>query len=100
MQKEKNSTPSRDIIKRHQDFYLRPVTAASDREIEVLDPLSGRLKKMLMFGSNNYLGFANDPFIREEVRKSMETFVTGIGGQPFSSGRNFCKFSRIPGRSA
>ncbi len=74
------------LMAQHEDFYLRTVTAAADREIEILDPYSGKRKKMLMFGSNNYLGFANDPFIRAEVRKAMEKFGAGIGGPPLLNG--------------
>ncbi len=76
----------RTLLEQHQDLYLRTVLSAADREVTILDPYLKKPKKMLMFGSNNYLGFANDPFIREEVRKSMERFGTGIGGPPLLNG--------------
>ncbi len=69
-----------------QDLYLRPILSAADREVEVLDPYSGRLKKMLMFGSNNYLGFANHPYVLESIRKALRKFGAGIGGPPLLNG--------------
>ncbi len=75
-----------NLISRNQDLYLRPVISAADREVTILDPYSGKPQKMLMFGSNNYLGFANDPFIRREVTKAMEKFGSGIGGPPLLNG--------------
>lgn len=74
------------LIARREDLYLRTVCSAADREIEIIDPYSGKRKKLLMFGSNNYLGFANDPFIRNEVRKAVQRFGAGIGGPPLLNG--------------
>jgi len=69
-----------------QDVYLRPILSAADREVEVLDPFDGKPRKMLMFGSNNYLGFANHPFVRQKVRQAAERFGCGIGGPPLLNG--------------
>ncbi len=76
----------RQLIAERQDLYLRPILSAADREVRVLDPWSGKPQKMLMFGSNNYLGFANHPFVRQQVRKAAEQFGTGIGGPPLLNG--------------
>jgi glycine C-acetyltransferase len=71
---------------RHQSFYMRPVLTPSDREVIVHDPVTGRCKTMLMFGSNNYLGLANHPVVAEKVRNAIERFGVGIGGPPLLNG--------------
>jgi glycine C-acetyltransferase len=41
---------------------------------------------MLMFGSNNYLGLANDPFVRRRVRECLSQFGAGVAGPPMLNG--------------
>jgi glycine C-acetyltransferase len=41
---------------------------------------------MIMFGSNNYLGFANHPYVKQRVLEAIEKFGTGIGGPPLLNG--------------
>lgn len=41
--------------------------APADTSMDYQDPASGKFSKMLIFGSNNYLGLANDPEILESV---------------------------------
>ncbi|MGE5859082.1 MAG: aminotransferase class I/II-fold pyridoxal phosphate-dependent enzyme [Ignavibacteria bacterium] len=65
---------------------MRCITTAADREVEVFDINSNKTKKMLMFGSNNYLGFANHPYIKEKAKEAVEKFGTGIGGPPLLNG--------------
>jgi len=74
------------VDERHQSFYRRPILTPSDREVVVEDPVTGRCKTMLMFGSNNYLGLANHPLVAEKVRNAMERFGVGIGGPPLLNG--------------
>jgi glycine C-acetyltransferase len=69
-----------------QNFYMRQVTSAADREVEVIDPLTKRKKRMLMFGSNNYLGLGNHPYVRKKVRKAIKKYGVGIGGPPLLNG--------------
>ena len=57
----------RELMLNKQMQHLRCVSSAADREVEVFDNYTGELKKMLMFGSNNYLGLANHPKIKEYV---------------------------------
>jgi len=65
---------------------MRCITSAADRTVRVVDPLSGVQKTMIMFGSNNYLGLANHPSVRERARRALEEFGAGIGGPPLLNG--------------
>jgi len=70
---------------------MREVTSAADREVTV-DDGAGRLRRMLMFGSNNYLGLANHPAVIERVRDAVAQYGAGIGGPPLLNG--FTKLHR------
>ena len=72
--------------KNQHNFYSRVINSPSDREVEIIDPVNGKPRKMLMFGSNNYLGLANHPYVRETVKKSISRYGVGIGGPPLLNG--------------
>ncbi len=65
---------------------MREVVSAADREVVVVDRPSGNPRKMLMFGSNNYLGLANHPLVIERVRDAVARYGAGIGGPPLLNG--------------
>src|SRR5574338_502116 len=69
-----------------QMLHLRCILSPSDREVEVFDEYLGITRKMLMFGSNNYLGFANNPYIKDYVKKIIDKYGIGIGGPPLLNG--------------
>jgi glycine C-acetyltransferase len=73
-------------IENNRLLYMRVVDSQADREVKILDPKTGKTRKMLMFGSNNYLGLANNPYIKESVKKSIEKYGIGIGGPPLLNG--------------
>ena len=75
-----------DSNDKQQNFYSRQMLSAADREVLVMDPFTGRPKKMLMFGSNNYLGLATHPHVCEMVRKTIRKYGVGIGGPPLLNG--------------
>lgn len=75
-----------DLSSHKQMLHLRCISSPSDREVDVYDEYSGITKKMLMFGSNNYLGFANHPYTKEYVKKVIEKYGIGIGGPPLLNG--------------
>ena len=75
-----------EITANQQNLYMRQVTSGADREVEIIDPFTKHKKRMLMFGSNNYLGLANHPYVREQVKKAIDKFGVGIGGPPLLNG--------------
>ena len=43
-------------------------------------------KKVLMFGSNSYMGLTNDPRVIEAAVKATQKYGTGLAGSPFLNG--------------
>jgi 8-amino-7-oxononanoate synthase len=60
--------------------YFRPIE--SDQDTEVL--LEG--KKVLMFGSNSYLGLTSHPKVKEGAIRAIQKYGTGCGGSRFLNG--------------
>lgn len=75
-----------DLLKKEEMLCMRCITTAADREVEVYDAFVLKPKRMLMFGSNNYLGFANHPYIKKKAMEAVEKFGSGIGGPPLLNG--------------
>jgi len=67
-------------------LYQREILATNGRELTVKDPYSGKNIKLLMFGSNNYLGFANHPYILQKINELCPAIGTGLGGPPLLNG--------------
>ncbi len=60
--------------------YFRAIE--SDQDTVVI--MSG--KKVLMFGSNSYLGLTNHPRIKEAAKKAIDKYGTGCAGSRFLNG--------------
>lgn len=75
-----------EMIPLEETTYLREVSSAADREVIVKDMHTGKIKKMLMFASNNYLGLANHPLIKIKVKKVIARYGAGVGGPPLLNG--------------
>ncbi len=60
--------------------YFRVISSAQDTEVTI----DGR--KVLMLGSNSYLGLTNHPKIKEATRAAVEKYGTGCAGSRFLNG--------------
>jgi len=60
--------------------YFRTISSAQDTEVII----NG--KKVLMLGSNSYLGLTNHPKIKEAARQAIEKYGTGCAGSRFLNG--------------
>jgi len=60
--------------------YFRSIESAQDTEV-IIDG-----KKVLMFGSNSYLGLTNHPKIKEAAIIAIEKYGTGCAGSRFLNG--------------
>jgi 8-amino-7-oxononanoate synthase len=60
--------------------YFRTITSAQDTEVMINN------QKVLMLGSNSYLGLTNHPLIKEAARAAVEKYGTGCAGSRFLNG--------------
>jgi len=60
--------------------YFRPISSGQDTEV-VIDG-----NKVLMFGSNSYLGLTSHPKIKEASKAAIEKYGTGCAGSRFLNG--------------
>jgi len=60
--------------------YFRPISSGQDTEVLI----NG--KRVLMFGSNSYLGLTNHPKIIEAAQKATAKYGTGCAGSRFLNG--------------
>jgi 8-amino-7-oxononanoate synthase len=60
--------------------YFRAIESDQDTEVTI----SG--KRVLMFGSNSYLGLTNHPRIKEAAKKAIDKYGTGCAGSRFLNG--------------
>ena len=60
--------------------YFRVIECGQDTEVK----LNG--KRVLMFGSNSYMGLTNHPLIIEAAKKATDKYGTGCAGSRFLNG--------------
>lgn len=60
--------------------YFRAIESDQDTEVTI----NG--KRVLMFGSNSYLGLTNHPKIKEAAKKAIDKYGTGCAGSRFLNG--------------
>src|SRR5690554_2115971 len=68
------------IKKRGLYPYFRSIESAQDTEV-IIDG-----KKVLMFGSNSYLGLTNHPKLKEASKAAIDVYGTGCAGSRFLNG--------------
>jgi glycine C-acetyltransferase len=66
--------------------YCREVLSPQSREVVIWDKYTTAKRKMTMFASNNYLGMANSPYVKQQVRKAINKYGVGLAGPPLLNG--------------
>ncbi|MBN2519690.1 MAG: pyridoxal phosphate-dependent aminotransferase family protein [Bacteroidales bacterium] len=61
--------------------YFKAIESNQDTEVII----NGR--KIIMFGSNSYLGLTNHPKVIKAAQKAIDKYGTGCAGSPFLNGR-------------
>jgi len=74
------------LRQREENLCMRCINSPSDREVSILDPVSGKERTMLMFGSNNYLGLATHPHVVKMAADALKMYGAGLGGPPLLNG--------------
>lgn len=79
-QKCKNYTRAAEVKKAGYYPYFKAIQSGASSEVMV----DGR--KMIMIGSNNYLGLTQHPQVKEEAVKAVEKYGSGCTGSRFLNG--------------
>src|SRR4030095_2061252 len=72
----------------NDDFIMREVVGQTGARMQVRDRKSGQAREVLMLGSNNYLGFANEPYVIEKAIDALRKYGIGWRGGPPARGGN------------
>ena len=65
---------------------FREVLSPADNRITITDNVTGEPHETVMFGSNNYLGLANHPALKEKIEAYLSECGIGLGGPPLLNG--------------
>jgi 8-amino-7-oxononanoate synthase len=77
---EKLNEQYREVYDSGNYFFFRKLESAQDSEVMV----NG--KRVIMVGSNNYLGLTNHPKVKEAAIKAVEKYGSGCAGSRFLNG--------------
>ena len=73
-------TKAKELMSAGMYPYFRVIESAQDPEVVI----NG--KKMIMVGSNNYLGLTNHPKVKEAALNAIKKYGTGCAGSRFLNG--------------
>src|SRR5262245_26642084 len=73
------------VSREYAGAFTRLIEPPLDRKVIVRDA-DGHVRRMLMFGSNNYLGLANHPKVIAAVQAAITKYGVGVGGAALLSG--------------
>lgn len=79
-QKCRNFTRAQEAIEGGWYPYFKAIESGADVEVMI------KGKKLIMAGSNNYLGLTQDPRVKEAAAKALEKFGAGCTGSRFLNG--------------
>ncbi|MBA3808812.1 MAG: aminotransferase class I/II-fold pyridoxal phosphate-dependent enzyme [Solirubrobacterales bacterium] len=65
---------------------MREVVSPAGKRVKVRSAGGGAVSDLLMLGSNNYLGLANEPAVVSGAIDALRTFGAGCGGPPLLNG--------------
>ncbi|WP_282778533.1 pyridoxal phosphate-dependent aminotransferase family protein [Nocardia sp. CC201C] len=71
---------------RGMGFVLREITGPAGPVVRARDPETGDIREVIMLGSNNYLGLADEPEIIEAAVAATRKYGIGCGGPPLLNG--------------
>jgi 8-amino-7-oxononanoate synthase len=80
LKKGKNFTRSKEIQAMGLYPYFRPISSAQDTEVMIHG------QKVLMLGSNSYLGLTNHAEIKKAVHAAVDKYGSGCAGSRFLNG--------------
>jgi 8-amino-7-oxononanoate synthase len=80
LKKGKSFTRSREIKALGLYPYFRPISSAQDTEVMIQG------QKVLMLGSNSYLGLTTHPEIKKAVQAAVDKYGSGCAGSRFLNG--------------
>lgn len=88
--------PFKERLRQQYAFYLNEVDKGFlygregegpvDSKMMYKDLDSEVFREVLVFGSNNYLGMCNDPYVKQKVCEAVQTYGIGSGGSAAFSG--------------
>ncbi len=73
-------TDAADIKAKGLYPYFRAIESGQNTEVLIAG------KRVLMFGSNSYLGLTDHPYIKEAAKKAIDKYGTGCAGSRFLNG--------------
>ncbi|HYH79896.1 MAG TPA: aminotransferase class I/II-fold pyridoxal phosphate-dependent enzyme [Longimicrobium sp.] len=73
-------TAAREMIDRGLYPYFQPIESSEDTEVVI------RGQRLIMVGSNNYLGLTHHPYVLEKARDALYRYGSGCTGSRFLNG--------------
>jgi 8-amino-7-oxononanoate synthase len=76
----RNWTRAREVMEAGLYPYFRPISETSGTEVTI------KGQRLIMIGSNNYLGLVTDPRVKEAAKAAIDKFGAGCTGSRFLNG--------------
>ena len=81
LKKKIDAFKAADLLKAADIYpFFRPLQSDQDTEVIIGS------KRILMFGSNSYLGLTNHPLVKEAAKKAIDKYGSGCAGSRFLNG--------------